>query len=45
VKTLPGVREAIEQEEWDEFDRQHTRLAARFRLIADALNHVAETAR
>ena len=45
VKTLPGVREAIEQEEWEEFERQHERLAERFRLIADALNHVAEVAR
>ena len=45
VKTLPGVREAIEQEDWAEFDGQHDRLAARFRLIADALNHVADTAR
>jgi N-acetylated-alpha-linked acidic dipeptidase len=45
VKTLPGVREAIEQEEWDEFDRQHARLAARFRTIAKAMNYVSEAAR
>jgi len=45
VKTLPGVREAIEQEEWDEFDRQHARLAERFRIIAEAMNHVSDVAR
>ena len=45
VKTLPGIREAIEQEEWDEFERQHARLAARFRTIADAMNTVTEAAR
>jgi len=45
VKTLPGIREAIEQEEWDEFERQHARLAERFRTIADAMNTVAEAAR
>ena len=45
VKTLPGVREAIEQEEWEEFERQQARLAQRFRIIAHALNHVSEVAR
>lgn len=41
VKTLPGVREAVEQEEWDEFERQHVRVAERFRIIAEAMRHVA----
>lgn len=41
VKTLPGVREAIEEEQWEEFEMQHARLATRFHLIADAMNHVA----
>jgi len=44
VKTLPGIREAIEQEEWDAFEQQHARLAERFRTIADALNTVADIA-
>jgi N-acetylated-alpha-linked acidic dipeptidase len=41
VKTLPGVREAIEEEQWEEFEMQHARLATRFHLIADAMNLVA----
>ncbi len=44
VKTLPGIREAVEQEEWDEFERQHARLASRFLQIADAMNHVTTVA-
>ena len=44
VKTLPGIREAIEQEEWDLFEAQHTRLAERFRIIAEAMHHVSEVA-
>jgi N-acetylated-alpha-linked acidic dipeptidase len=45
VKTLPGVREAVEQEKWDEFEEQHRRLAAQFRRIAEAMDEVAAAAR
>ncbi len=44
VKTLPGIREAVEQELWDEFREQEVRLAERFRLIAAAMEAVTEAA-
>ena len=35
VKTLPGVREALEQRDWTEMDTQES-------LLAETLNHVAD---
>ncbi|NNF04636.1 MAG: M28 family peptidase, partial [Rhodothermales bacterium] len=40
VKTLPGIREAVEEEEWAEFEAQLMRLAERFRRIAAAIDAV-----
>ena len=38
VKTLPGVREAIEQRTWDEAERQIARLAETVRRLAAAID-------
>jgi N-acetylated-alpha-linked acidic dipeptidase len=35
VKTLPGIREAIEQKEWDEAERFVPIVAAAIRMLAD----------
>ena len=42
VKTLPGVREAIEQRHWKEADEQITRLAQTLAAETDAINRTAE---
>jgi N-acetylated-alpha-linked acidic dipeptidase len=41
VKTMPGVREAIEQGEWDAIDEQVTRLAAVLNQEAAAVSEMA----
>lgn len=41
VKTLPGVREAVEQEKWDEVDREVVRLAA---AVGRGAAHIAAMA-
>lgn len=41
VKTLPGVREAVEQEKWDEADREVARLAA---AVRSGAAHIAAMA-
>jgi N-acetylated-alpha-linked acidic dipeptidase len=41
VKTLPGVREAIEEERWDEAREQVTRLAAVLGAAAGAIDEAA----
>ena len=38
VKTLPGVREAIEQRSWDEVQRQIARLADTVRQVATEID-------
>jgi N-acetylated-alpha-linked acidic dipeptidase len=43
VKTMPGVREAIEQGEWDEIDREVNRLANVLDAEAKAVGEVAES--
>ena len=40
VKTLPGVREAIEQREWDEAQQQIAILAATFRQMGEHLKKI-----
>jgi N-acetylated-alpha-linked acidic dipeptidase len=42
VKTLPGVREAIEQKSWTEAEQQITRLAQTFGAETDLINGAAE---
>jgi len=42
VKTLPGVREAIEQRHWKEADEQISRLAQTLAAETDAINRAAE---
>ncbi len=44
VKTLPGVREAIEQKHWKEAEEQIARLAQTFDAAADAINRAAAQA-
>lgn len=41
VKTMPGVREAIEQGEWDAIDREVNRLAAALNAEAKAVSQMA----
>jgi len=41
VKTLPGIREAIEQREWDEAVRQVDRLAGTLEAVADRIDEAA----
>jgi len=41
VKTLPGVREAIEERKWDEAENEVKRAAEMFGRVTDALNRVA----
>lgn len=43
VKTLPGVREAVEQEEWPEAEREIARLAAAIERGAGHIGAVAAT--
>jgi N-acetylated-alpha-linked acidic dipeptidase len=42
VKTIPGVREAIEQSQWDEADRQIVRVSAALEKEADLLKQAAK---
>jgi len=42
VKTLPGVREAIEQKNWREADDQVPRLARTLGAETDVINRAAE---
>ncbi len=42
VKTLPGVREAIEQKRWSEVDQQITRVSAALQREADSLDAAAK---
>jgi N-acetylated-alpha-linked acidic dipeptidase len=42
VKTLPGVREAIEQKSWTEAEQQIARLAQTFGAETDLINRAAE---
>lgn len=42
VKTMPGVREAIEQGEWDAIDQQVSRLAEALNRQAAAVSEMAE---
>jgi N-acetylated-alpha-linked acidic dipeptidase len=42
VKTLPGVREAIEQKNWTEAEQQIARLAQTFGAETDLINRAAE---
>ena len=42
AKTLPGVREAIEQKNWREADDQIPRLARTLGAEADLVNRAAE---
>jgi N-acetylated-alpha-linked acidic dipeptidase len=44
VKTLPGVREAIEQRHWDEATRQIQIAADAIGKFAAQLNHCADLA-
>jgi N-acetylated-alpha-linked acidic dipeptidase len=41
VKTIPGVREAIEQKQWDEADKQIARVSAALEHEADLLRQAA----
>jgi N-acetylated-alpha-linked acidic dipeptidase len=43
VKTLPAVREAIEQKQWSEVDKQIARTAAAIEREADALKQATQT--
>jgi N-acetylated-alpha-linked acidic dipeptidase len=43
VKTLPAVREAIEQKQWSEVDKQIARTAAAIEREADALKQATLT--
>lgn len=45
VKTLPAVREAIEQSEWDTVDEHITRVAETLNSVAEHLRATAELAR
>jgi N-acetylated-alpha-linked acidic dipeptidase len=42
VKTLPGVREAIEERDWDEADRQISRLAETLRQVATEIDRATQ---
>ena len=42
VKTLPGVREAIEERAWDEVDRQIARVAETVRTVATEIDRATE---
>jgi len=42
VKTLPGVREAIEQKNWKEADEQIALVAKTLNAAADVIDHAAE---
>ena len=42
VKTLPGVREAIEQRAWDEMSEQVVRLAGTLNALAAKIDEAAE---
>lgn len=42
VKTLPGVREAIEERKWDEVDREIDRLSSTIRNLARQLRAAAQ---
>ena len=42
VKTLPGVREAIEERAWDEADRQISRLADTLRQVATEIDRATQ---
>ena len=42
VKTLPGVREAIEQRDWRETDTQMARLAATLGKVAGEIDRAAK---
>ena len=42
VKTLPGVREAIEERAWDEADRQISRLAETLRRVATEIDRATQ---
>ena len=44
VKTLPGIREAIEERKWEEADEQMIRVAATLTRISDAFRDIAEEA-
>jgi N-acetylated-alpha-linked acidic dipeptidase len=41
VKTIPGVREAIEQEQWKEAEQEIARVAAALRAHAELIESVA----
>jgi len=43
VKTLPTVREAIEQKQWSEVDKQIARTSAAIKREADALKQATQT--
>jgi N-acetylated-alpha-linked acidic dipeptidase len=43
VKTMPGIREAIEQRQWDEVNDQIERVATVLDRYADELEHARET--
>jgi N-acetylated-alpha-linked acidic dipeptidase len=45
VKTLPGVREAIEEAEWEEVGRQIERVSGTLRNVSDHLLQAAEAAK
>ena len=45
VKTLPGIREAIEQEQWKEADEQMGQLAETLRQYNESLLEIMESAR
>ena len=42
VKTLPGVREAIEERSWDEAERQISRLADVLRQVATEVDRATQ---
>jgi N-acetylated-alpha-linked acidic dipeptidase len=44
VKTLPGIREAIEERKWEEADEQMIRVAATLTRISDAFRDIAKEA-
>ena len=42
VKTIPGVREAIEQKQWDEAEKQIVRVSAALEHEAELLRQAAK---